>query len=132
MSIPGSRTFTRVPVHVRAEYRVPGNPTVSGRVEDLSLNGLLLETTDEPEVGAKAAVEIILESGTSEIRIHADAEVRRAGEGTVAFHFDRVHGDDFEHLEKLVLFNAEDARRVEQEMQVHADDQPQLSGSIEG
>lgn len=47
-----------------------------------------------------------------------------------AFTFESVRGEDYEHLEKLVLFNSEDASRTEQEMQLHADEQPPMDDGV--
>ena len=123
-----SRTFTRVPVHVRARYSVAGGQEGTGIVHDLSMNGLLLEAERGPEVGSRAEVDIMLESGADTVRIGTTAEVTRVTDDRIAFHFLSVNGEDYEHLEKLVLFNSDDAARTEQEMQVHADEQPRMVG----
>ena len=114
------RTFTRVPVHIRAEFRCPDGRHGEGRVDDLSINGTLLECLPRVEIGEHVELDLMLDGGTEVRRISTRAEVVRVETTRVGFHFLDVDGGDFEHLERLVLFNSVDAGRVEEELQAHA------------
>ena len=123
-----SRTFTRVPVHIRAIVDVDASSALTGVVQDVSMNGVLIETHGAPPVGSVVKLRLLLDGGGGTMTIHTTARVRRVEDDEAAFTFESVRGEDYEHLEKLVLFNAEDATRMEQELQLHADDQPPMEG----
>ena len=130
MTPDSTRSFTRVPVHIRAIVDVDSATALTGVVQDLSMTGVLLEASGAPEVGSVVGLKLVLEGGSANLTISTRAQVRRVAGTEVAFTFESVKGEDYEHLEKLVLFNAEDASRMEQEMQLHADDQPPMSGAV--
>ena len=130
MSEHPSRAFTRVPVHIRAFVEVENGPELECVVHDLSMTGVSIETGIEVEVGRQASVTLLLETGAEPLKISTRGEVSRVAPDQTAFSFTSIHGDDYEHLEKLVLFNAPDAGLAERELVEHADEQPPLEGSV--
>lgn len=63
MTFDASRTFTRVPVHIRAVVTVDESTVLTGVVQDLSMNGLLLETSGAPAAGSLVSLKLLLEGG---------------------------------------------------------------------
>ena len=127
--VEATRTFTRVPVHISAHVHTPDGRTVLGRVHDISLGGVSIETDDRIALDARCSVELLLHAGDARLEISLVGHVVRQGEGFVAFATDAIDPDGYEHLLKLLLYNAPDAHRFEEEVEVRADLQPPLARS---
>jgi len=121
-----TRSFTRVPVHIEACVRPEGGTELVGRVRDVSLNGLSVDTPVSLDAGTACSIRILLGTGSAPIPIHAVGTVAWSGSGVVALRLDRVAPEDAEHLSNLVLYNAPDPEVVETEADRNADDQPTL------
>lgn len=113
------REFTRVPVQVPIEVQV-GDRTFHGLLTgNLSMKGLLVETSELLPEGTTCVVRIVLAKGIAEIR--AEASVVRVYPGALALQFTRILGtESFEHLRQLVLYNAADPAQVEDEFHDHS------------
>jgi len=64
-------------------------------------------------------VSLILDTGTCEHRIETAGHVARVEDQGVAIAFRHVNAECLEHLRQLVLYNAENAERVEEEFASH-------------
>jgi len=120
MADPGEiqrREFSRVSVHLQAEVQWAGSPPVEGVMENLGLRGGFLRTTTPPGEGP---CQVRLHLPGTEIQVRANGHVVRPGPGGCAIQFDELIGvSSFEHLRNLILYNAEDPGRVEQEFHDH-------------
>ena len=111
------REFTRVRIHVEVEVSTDDRATISGTVEDLSLNGAYVPCTGRLPVGTECKVELILDG--RDIRLTAAAEVSREDERGIAVEFKGIPLDDLEHLRNLIRYNADDPNQVEEEFDAH-------------
>jgi hypothetical protein len=106
-----TRVRTRIPVDVEA-----GGETISGEIENLSLDGLWLTTTAHFSEQTPCRVTIHLSDA---IMIRADGVVVRSDHDGIAVHFLGLLSESYEHLRKLIFYNAVDSDRVEQEFNSH-------------
>ena len=111
------REFTRVRIHVEVEVSSDDRATISGTVEDLSLNGAYVPCTGRLPVGTSCKVELMLDG--RDIRLTAEAEVSREDERGIAVEFKGIPLDDLEHLRNLIRYNADDPNQVEEEFDSH-------------
>ena len=121
------RVFTRVPVHLKAEVISEDGQVVRGSIRDVSMSGLSIETGAMLPPDMPCAIRLQLETGTRPIEVEARGTVLRSEPGLLALRLSTVDADGFEHLQKLVLYNAKSAQVVEDELAAHADEQPALA-----
>ena len=113
------REFSRSPVTARAQVRLESGVLVEGRAHDVSLNGVLFYSDQLLPVGNAVHVTLVLNGGNGEYRIETEGHVVRVLEAGVAIEFTEVDADSIEHLRKLVLLNAIDADKVDEEFESH-------------
>ena len=110
------RDFTRVPTGVDAEVIV-GDRTITGTVQDVSLNGVFVRCSDPLPVASHCGVNIILQGTQAPLRVSEKGKVTRSDNTGMAIEFDEVDVDSFAHLRNLVLYNALNADGVEEEFE---------------
>jgi hypothetical protein len=112
------REFSRVAVHLRAEITANGKVNRDGTMEDLSLKGGFFRTVDPP--GDGVPVDVRLHLNGTEVTVHAQGFVVRAGPAGCAIQFTEIIGvDSLEHLRNLIRFNSHNPHQVEQEFHGH-------------
>lgn len=121
------RAFTRVPVSLRAELISEDGRVVSGLVHDVSVGGISIEAQAQFALATPCTIRIQLETGTRPIQVEARGTVLRSEAGIIALRLSAVDADGFEHLQKLVLYNASNAQTIEDEFTVHANEHPPLA-----
>ena len=110
------REMTRVPLQIDTELRAQGYALTSGKTTDVSLKGLYVAS--QQSLPAGIACHITLRLGPQEHPIHIALEgtiVRTTDEG-MAIEITSVPPDSFAHLHNLVIYNAQDANRIAQEL----------------
>ena len=113
------REFTRVPVHCHAEVRAAGRTIPCTAVSTLSMNGMFVQTHEQLPVGTECEINISLVE--HEIEIELLAKVVQVYPDGIAFQFTKILGpESYGHLRNLVLYNASDTDRVEDEFESHA------------
>ena len=123
---PGDRGFTRVPVRIAARLTAEDGSLARGRVRDVSMSGLSLDTNDTLPVGVPCRVRIDLNTGGAPLAVEAHGRVVRSAKGVLAVALTSVDADGAEHLRKLVMYNAPSADAFEREIEERADDQPPI------
>ena len=101
---------------------------LAGQVVNLSLKGCLI-TPDPgaqlPDADQKLAVTIHLEEGAPELDVAVQGRVVRAEAGFgIAVDFREVSPESFQHLFRLVQYNAPDPEGIEGELGTSAFDPP--------
>ena len=109
------RGFTRVETHVEAEVCVESGAPVPCRVDNLSLNGVMLSGGHGFAEGSVCSVHLVLSGAEPSIEIVAKGLVIRVRPDRTAIEFREIDGDSYTHLRNLVLANADDAESVEEE-----------------
>lgn len=114
------REFIRVPFRTEIEIHTPARVIRSRTSLDISMNGLRTETAGPaPDPGTPCHVRIILSRDDPAMTITVKGQIVRAEPGTIAIHFTEIDVDSYMHLQQLILNNADDPSRVEQEFRSH-------------
>jgi hypothetical protein len=113
---PSRREMTRVPLQIETELRVEGHPLTLGKTTDISLKGLYV--TSQQSLPVDATCHITLRLGPQEhpIRIAIEGTVVRTTDEGMAIEINRVPPDSFSHLHNLVIYNAQDTNRIDEEL----------------
>ncbi len=110
------REFSRSPVHIEVRLTAgTGNP-ILGTLRDISIKGVFLATDTLAPIGSTCQVLLLLEGGAESIRAEAQGKVVRSDAAGIAIEFTETDPDSLAHLHKLVLYNAPDTDKAEQEI----------------
>ena len=110
-----TRKFSRVPFHVIATATVEGR-SFQGKVSNLSMNGLFLETPERLPDGEAADLIITLEGTDPEIAVSFLGRVCRITEEGIGFTFEKIDLDSYTHLRNIIAYNMADAEKVMDEI----------------
>lgn len=114
------REFIRVPFRSETAVRTADRTIRASSTLDLSMNGIRIMTGEPvPREGTKCGIEIALSGSDPVVVIEARGEVVRSEPGTLAVHFTEVDLDSYLHLRQLILNNANDPEKAEQEFRSH-------------
>jgi hypothetical protein len=114
------RGFIRVPFHTAVEVQVPGR-TIRSRDEiNISMSGIRVTMSDEaPPVETECQVRVILGTAEKQVIINANGRTIRSQPGTLAVEFLDLDLDSYQHLQQLIVNNADDPVRAEEEFAAH-------------
>lgn len=110
-----TRKFSRVPFRIDATIRV-GERQFQGEVENLSMNGMFLETDEKLPEGERVDIVITLTGSSPAIQISFEGRVSRATEQGLGFTFEKIDLDSYMHLKNIVAYNIDDAEKVMEEI----------------
>ncbi len=114
------RGFSRVPFNTEVEVRAEGRSIRSQEGIDVSMSGIRLSTREAiPPAGAPCQVTIVLGESENPVIIGAKGKMVRSQEGSLAVEFIELDIDSYQHLQQLIVSNAEDHERAEQEFAAH-------------
>lgn len=114
------REFIRVPFRTEIEIHTPSRTIRSRSSLDISMNGLRTEADGPaPEPGTPCHVRITLSRDEPRVSITVKGLIVRAEPGTLAIHFTDIDVASYPHLQQLILNNATDPERAEQEFSTH-------------
>ena len=115
------REFIRVPFNTEVEIQA-GNRTIRSKSGiNISLTGLHAATDQEevPPAGTSCCAKIILRASETRVVIEAKGTVVRSRPGSLAVEFTELDLDSYNHLRQLIINNADDPGRAEQEFVDH-------------
>ena len=120
-TLENQRGFTRVRVAIQAELRVGGNVEVHGKLENVSMNGLMLNCETSFPEQTPCVISIHLDGGQGGPTIEAQGHVTRAQPHQLAVQFTELIGHESSyHLQNLVLYNCgTQSIQVEEEFESH-------------
>ncbi len=98
------RNKSRVVFHVNASLEYDGK-TVNGDVENLSTNGMFMNSLEDIPVDTAVEVSIYLSGTTSELSLKINGVVSRKEAKGVAVIFKEIEFDSFIHLKNIIDFN---------------------------
>ena len=110
-----TRKFSRVPFRVNATVRTAARE-FCGNVENLSMNGMFLDTGECLQEGELVEITIVLNGISPELCIDFTGRVSRASGDGIAFAFERVDLDSYTHLRNIIAYNSKDAETVMEEI----------------
>lgn len=114
------REFTRVPFRTTITVRTPERTIWSSSTADVSMTGLRISTSEPPPPqGSACEIEIALGSEDDPVVIAGRGEIVRSEPGSIAVHVTEIDVDSYTHLARLILNNAGDAERIEEEIRSH-------------
>lgn len=109
------RKLSRVLFHIRALIK-KGELEFTGKVENLSLNGLLIQLPEGTKaLQAEDAVEVTIDLAgeSSGLFINVAGEVARVeADGAVAIHISHIDLDSFVHLKNIMAYNSGDYDKI--------------------
>ncbi|PKL39086.1 MAG: PilZ domain-containing protein [Spirochaetae bacterium HGW-Spirochaetae-1] len=110
------RTRTRVPFHVRASIQYNGR-NIEGDVENLSLNGLFMNTREDLSLNTITKIIVHLSGSSSELSLNLQGKIIRKEEAGIAFSFMEMDLDSYIHLRNIMTFNRTDSGKIIQEFE---------------
>ena len=110
-----TRKFSRVPFQIIATATAGGR-SFQGKVSNLSMNGLFLETTERLVDGEEAELMITLEGTEPEIEVSFSGRVCRIIDTGIGFHFEKIDLDSYTHLRNIIAYNMADTEKVMDEI----------------
>jgi len=114
------REFVRVPFRTEVTVRTPERTLWANSTLDISLNGLRIATEGRPPAeGTACEIEIVLSNADPPVIIDAGGTVVRPEPGMLAIRLTELDFDSYDHLRQLILNNAADPEKAEQEFDAH-------------
>lgn len=119
MSGAENRQFLRVATEVEAEVSGAGG-AARGATRDLSLKGMFLHVAEPFPEGSTVRVTLFLDGRGGELTVRALGWVARSSADGMAIEFTELIGlDSWDHLRNVVLLNAEDTQRAQEQFARH-------------
>ncbi len=109
------RNFTRISFNTEVEIRTDNGVIRSKEGVNVCLNGLHLSTDEILSPGTACRVSITLLASEDRLSIEAAGTVVRSVPGNLAVTFTEIDLDSYQHLRLLILNNAEQAEKAEEE-----------------
>jgi hypothetical protein len=109
------RNFTRVVFRTEALVTIEGRQ-IRGEVENLSMNGMFLRTTEKVARDESLDIKICLSGASSELSIDLKGNVIRQDDDGIAIQFRGMDLDSFIHLKNTVAYNRGDENEIMEEV----------------
>jgi hypothetical protein len=118
------RGFVRVPFNTEVVIVAGDWSLRTGNGIDISMSGLHLSGLDrtdsgKPLPGTACSTSIHLQASGHRALIEADGRIIRSGPDELAVEFIEIELDGYQHLRQLILNNADDPDRAEQQFNEH-------------
>lgn len=110
-----TRKFSRVHFNVEAAIKT-ADRTFQGVVENLSMTGMFLVTSERLSVGEEVEITIVLTGSSPEITVSFNGKTSRIVENGMGFVFEKIDLDSYMHLKNIVAYNIDDAEKVMEEI----------------
>ncbi len=105
------RKHTRVPFHAEAIVKCR-DIVIKGKVENLSMKGMLLNTNCELNDDDMLEITILLTGSSSQLSVNLMGNVIRRTDTGMAIAFKEMDLDSFIHLRNIISYNSDDADEV--------------------
>jgi hypothetical protein len=113
------RSFIRVPFKTAVKIDAGGKLINADGALDISMNGIRVSSADSVPDTTPCRVTIVLQATPDEVAIRAAGRITRSDEGSLAVEFTELDPDSYNHLRMLILSNARDPEKAEQEFESH-------------
>lgn len=110
-----TRRFSRVHFNVEATIKT-ADRLFQGVVENLSMTGMFLVTSERLPLGEAVEITIVLTGSSPEITVNFNGKVSRIVENGMGFVFEKIDLDSYMHLKNIVAYNIDDAEKVMEEI----------------
>ncbi len=108
------RTNTRVLFNVNAVVKYQ-DKTLEGKVNNVSLYGILLQTPEQVPVDTAVDVKVCMEGTTTNLTLNLQGHITRSDQTGTAIAFDSIDIDSFVHLKNIVAYNEGDEDKIMKE-----------------
>jgi hypothetical protein len=116
-----TRKFSRVKFQAAATVSAATH-RFQGEVDNLSMNGMFMVTSEQLQPGEAVDISIILNGASPEISVRITGKVSRIGENGIGFSFEKTDLDSYTHLKNIVSYNIDDADKITEEIHHAIDD----------
>ena len=116
---PTQREFTRVPIHIWGTFKDGKRELVTAEINSLSLRGCYASTFEALPAGEVHRLMLFTDDDSRALRITVLARIVRSDQDGMGIEFTEMPLESYDHLKKMVLMNATDPGRVEQEFRDH-------------
>lgn len=110
-----TRKFSRVQFNVDATIKI-AERQFQGAVENLSMTGMFLVTSEKLTEGEGVEITIVLTGTLPEIAVNFNGIVTRIADDGVGFTFEKMDLDSYMHLKNIIAYNIDDAEKVMEEI----------------
>ncbi|MEG3640388.1 PilZ domain-containing protein [Magnetococcus sp. PR-3] len=125
------RKLTRIPIHLRAELHLKGEPACHVRLENISFSGagVYCEQMHTPCGQQDLRMVLVLnpEDNRFDINLHAQV-VYTHKDGRIGLHFTGIDAESYRHFEHLMIFNSEHGDDLIRELTEHPGLEPSEGG----
>lgn len=111
----GTRKFSRVDFQVNATIKTTERQ-FQGEVENLSMSGMFMETSERLAIGDVVDISIILTGTNPEISVNFNGKTSRITSGGLGFTFEKIDLDSYTHLKNIIAYNIDDSEKVMEEI----------------
>ncbi len=119
------RKHTRIEFKKTVEVRCKGIEPLTLEIEDLSFNGVRVRAPSKNIPKGECELILNLSGTSSELTIKVRGQAIREGSGSLVFGFTSADPDSYLHLRNIILYNAIDTEKIEDEFKKH----PSLKGA---
>jgi len=124
-----ARAFIRSNISIAARVTPVGQAPLDVMVLDLSMNGILVQTSQLLPMGSQCQVEILIGHYMHELPLCAEGIVIRATDNKVAICFNTIGIETSEEFESLILFHSDNPEQCLQEFEKIKAGHPVISES---
>ncbi|MBN1840686.1 MAG: PilZ domain-containing protein [Deltaproteobacteria bacterium] len=122
------RAVTRIPLKTKALVR-HGGTTITGTIQNLSLTGIFLKSSEIVKTNGVVKVEILFTGPSSQLSIILDGIVTRHDHKAMAIEFRNMDIDSFFHLRNLISYSTDDMDKVKAQFQEFVANKNSLGGT---
>ncbi len=108
------RANTRVLFNVKSLVKYQ-DKSLEGRITNLSMYGMLLQTSKKIPIDTPVDVEIFMEGTTSRLAVNLQGQIVRSDEEGTAIVFKSIDIDSFVHLRNIVSYNEGNEEKIMKE-----------------
>ncbi len=113
------RGFVRIPFTTEVEIDAGGSRIHAEGEVNISMSGIRVPYAGSLPPAAACRLTITLNSSKDPVAIRAEGRILRSDAGSLAVEFTQLDPDSYGHLRQLILNNAADPERAEQEFDSH-------------
>ena len=110
------RQKTRVLFHVKASIKY-NNATIEGDVDNLSINGMFMNTEKNIPENTTADFSIHLSGSSSKLNLNIKGRVIRKEDNGIAVSFLEMDLDSYAHLKNIIAMNKTDENNIREEFE---------------
>lgn len=113
------RRFSRIVFRMKAELAVRGRLFTVEEIANLSVGGCQLEIGEDFAADTPCSVLIVLNPADRSTNVEVEGKIVRSRGGVVSIQFQTISPESLAHLQNIILHNAADPERIEQEIKDH-------------